>query len=77
MTLAQYLNQDNPVRMPDVVLEESQCRIGHLVYDHRAVYIDDERLPAEYAVKVDDAGRKLWTTDSDGNPVARSCFRRG
>ena len=57
------------------VRNRSRKYVGHVVYDHCAVYIEDERLPAEYAIKVGDASRRLWTTDGDGNPVARSCFR--
>lgn len=75
MTLTEYMNQTVPVRMPDVVLEEHECRIGHKVHDRRAVYINHEQLPGEYAIKQGDTGRRLWTTDGDGNPVRRSCFR--
>ena len=77
MTLTEYCQQRDPVRMPDVLLQEGEYKVlitlnlagkMHL----RAIHVI--MFNHEYAEKNDGTGI-LWTTDDHGNPKSRSCFR--
>lgn len=77
MTLQEYISQVNPVRMPDVILQKGEYKYGveSGTLNWRQVFIDHDLLGSiEYAV-LKNHGKSLWTTDADGNPVRRSCFR--
>ena len=73
MTLEQYLNQDNPVRHPMVLLQEGEYRTwrGHTIKGEPSkkavVYVFPEY---DYVL----LGTRLWTTDDDGNPLKPSVF---
>ena len=75
MTLTEYKNQENPVRMPHVILQNGEFSIGHfkgcIGNKFASVYIDGIE-GAEYVAKENDS--HLYTTDEDGNPKSISCF---
>jgi hypothetical protein len=76
MTLTKYLNQKDPVRMPDVLLQEGEYIKGTTIqipgsYSLTQVFI--KGIDHEYVLRSDRA--HLYTTDSDGNPKSVSCFR--
>lgn len=72
--LTEYLNQENPVRMPRVVLQDDEYTLGFELKTINStvqeVYI--KGIPYTYCMY---NGRSiLYTTDSDGNPKKLSCF---
>jgi len=74
MTLTEYLNQADPVRMPHVELEPNEYRIVASV-NSACRTIQAVEVPAlgmDY-VKYEDEN-VLRVPDEDGNPRARSCF---
>lgn len=76
MTLTEYLNQKDPVRMPDVLLQEGEYIKGVTIqipgaYILTQVFING--IDHEYVERSDRA--HLYTTDGDGNPKSPSCFR--
>ncbi len=89
MTLAEYLNQTDPKRYPDVKLKASELHFWGGGYGCQLVSFDDSILPlcesdnarevakqmigTCYAIKPDSS--RLFTTDSDSNPRKESCFR--
>jgi hypothetical protein len=87
MTLKEYLNQKDPVKMPDVFLEDSDYTIGITTYDYYTgtnvkkeltqIFIkcsDTIGLNGTEYLKVEGVSR-LFTVDSDGNRKSLSCFR--
>lgn len=75
MTLTEYLNQKKAERMPDVHLQEGEYRIGSILLHRdsviRQIFINKWPL-TEYVQIGDD--KRLYTTDSHGNPKSKSCF---
>jgi hypothetical protein len=80
MTLTEYLNQQEPKRNPNVILDKTEYTIGSSIKTGnktlKMVFITDGSAELlwgiEYVLINDD--KTLWTTDKDGNPKARSCF---
>jgi hypothetical protein len=77
MTLKEYLKQDNPVRMPKVVLKKSEYKIAQTYTirgekHHRVYVITKNSIVAgiEYCL----IGKWFYATDTDGNPKGRSVF---
>jgi hypothetical protein len=78
MSLQEYLNQLEPQRMPTVVLTSKDYKIASTfkyggVLRSR-VYINTKNpllAGTEYCL----IGTRLYTTDSDGNPLNSSCFK--
>lgn len=79
MTLTQYLKQKDPIRMPDVIVKNSEyivantrtLRNGEV---QKTVYFktDNELLAGtEYLL----IGGTFYTVDHHGNKKNRSCFR--
>lgn len=81
MTLTEYINQKDPVRMPYVVLDRSEFKVltttkwtdgttfTHVVIPHFGyTYVLRGKL-GQYV------GQTLYTTNRDGNEKAASCFR--
>lgn len=79
MTLTQYLKQKDPIRMPDVIVKNSEyivantrtLRNGQV---QKTVFFktDNELLAGtEYLL----IGGTFYTVDRDGNEKNRSCFR--
>ncbi len=77
MTLAEYLNQETPKRLPVVYLEKTDFRIVHEASQFVVVEIPILyklfNTNAVYIKQKD--GTFLWTMDEDGNKKHRSCFR--
>jgi hypothetical protein len=77
LTLKEYLKQDNPCRMPRVLLNKKQYKIAQ-TYNHRGelrhrVYVITKNKIVsgiEYCL----IGKSFYTTDTDGNPKNRSVF---
>lgn len=75
MTLTEYQNQEDPVRMPSVFLEEGEYTLGNMIapkYGDTRQSIFVKGFPYEYC-RVNNYCR-LYTTDCDGNPKRTSCF---
>lgn len=76
LTLTEYCHQREPVRMPDVLLQEGEYQVL-LTWPVAGNFYRSIRIhmfsAAEYVEKFGDG--VLWTTDDDGNPKSRSCFR--
>lgn len=78
MTFQEYLDQENPKKMPDVRLQPEDCfritRINWLVgpKGHNVLLKINGEL---YQYWVPEGEERLWTTDIDGNVDKRSCFR--
>jgi len=71
MTLKQYVSQDVPSRNAVVKLKKNQVTVGRYFGDVRPVTI--KKFPEySYVQKKNDYG--LYTSDSDGNPKARTIF---
>lgn len=79
MTLTQYLKQKEPVRMPDVIVKNSEyivantrtLRNGEV---QKTVYFKTTNSllqSIEYCL----IGGSFYTVDRDGNTKNRSCFR--
>jgi hypothetical protein len=81
MTLHEYLNQTEPVKMPTVFLQENEI-IRHGTYkkgNDTFNIIEVKQLWQIYGVgspyiQINDSDC-LYTTDSDGNKKSLSCFR--
>jgi hypothetical protein len=84
MNLKDYLTQENPIRHPQVILDESEIVRGQTIKyaggeSFTSVYINVDYPNAnlvngiEYIVL--NSGKILWTKDSDGNPKSRSVFK--
>ena len=73
MTLTQYLNQENPVRMPHVVLQTGEYSQGSFIGapGKRFAPVSLHGI-GFYCVKEGDT--RLYTVDNDGNPKSPSCF---
>ena len=79
MTLNQYLNQKEPVRMPTVIVEKKEYKV---MFTHktangevrkRVCFKSKNELVAgvEYCL----IGNRFYATDRDGNPKNASCFK--
>lgn len=79
MTLNQYLKQKEPIRMPDVIVKNSEYIIANTrtlrngEVQKRVYFKTDNDLLAgvEYCL----IGSRFYTVDHAGNPKNRSCFR--
>ena len=79
MTLKQYLNQKDPARMPQVILEKKDYIVAstrtNITGEKRSrVYINTDN-PLLAGVEYCLIGSGFYTVDRDGNPKNRSCFR--
>jgi hypothetical protein len=74
MTLHEYLNQIDPQRMPDVILQEGEYEVWNTagVKPHRFTHISVPLVKGSYSVK--EGETTLYTQDSFGYPKSRSCF---
>ena len=74
MTLSEYLAQENPVRMPQVLLSEGEYQLSHYhgVIGLRVAAVFLPAIDACYCVK--EGNPRLYTIDQDGNPKSPSCF---
>ncbi len=82
MTLTEYLAQETPARMPAVYLKPSEYKIrteSNCYYKGSSKKVSMKQIfinvfPGTEYVQIG-IDTQLWTTDSDGNPKAYSCFR--
>ncbi len=79
MTLREYLGQKDPQKQQNVVLTKKEYIVAHVSVMHNSekrtrVYINSYNplvAGREYCL----IGTRFYTTDSDGNPKNRSCFK--
>ena len=82
MNLLEYINQENPQRMPNVVLEHSEVQKGATIHTPikdtalTLIWIIDGCAELLWGITYVLVGedKTLWTTDENGNPKKRSCF---
>lgn len=74
MTLTEYLAQTDPVRMPDVVLQEGEYEVFNTVgmKPFRFTHVHIPLVKGSYSVK--EGATTLYTQDQFGQPKSRSCF---
>jgi hypothetical protein len=74
MTLQEYLAQEDPVRMPDVILQEGEYEVWNTagVAPRRFTHISIPAVKGSYSVNEGDT--QLYTQDAFGYPKSRSCF---
>lgn len=82
MTLQEYLHQENPVKMPNVIVKKNEYTIAstHTLFKnsvreetHKRVYFKTKNsllAGVEYCL----IGTHFYAVDGDGNPKGRSCF---
>lgn len=74
MTLTEYLNQENPVRMPKVLLDPSEYFVGNFFGAYGARVADVSIKGIEFSYVLKEGNPNVYTTDSQGNPDRPSCF---
>ncbi len=79
MTLKEYLHQKDPVRMPTVIVKKNEYIVAstHTLRSgevRKRVYFKS-RNPLIAGTEYCLIGGSFYTTDHDGNPKNRSCFR--
>lgn len=74
MTLIEYLTQEDPIRMPNVVLQEGEYEIFNTVgmKPFRITHIHLPSINGDYVVK--EGNTTLYTQGQFGQPKSRSCF---
>jgi hypothetical protein len=74
MTLTEYLNQEDPARMPNVILAEGEYEVWNTagVKPYRFTHISVPSVKGSYVVK--EGETNLYTQDGFGYPKSRSCF---
>lgn len=77
MTFQEYLNQENPKKNPNVVLQmEDIYHFWTHNFKTGKVYIILLMIESEvYEYSLDEGDTILWTTDDQGNKHKISCFR--
>jgi hypothetical protein len=81
MTLQEYVNQADPIRHPKVELDNTEITKGSTINivgkgNLTQIWITDGSAKLMWGIPYVkwDSDSTLWTTDSDGNPKARSVF---
>jgi len=74
MTLQEYLAQEDPVRMPEVILTEGEYEVFNSagIAPNRFTHVYVPAVQGSYTVKEGDTN--LCTQDQFGYPKNRSCF---
>jgi len=74
MTLTEYLNQEDPARMPNVILAEGEYEVWNTagIKPYRFTHINIPVFRGSYVVK--EGETNLYTQDQFGYPKSRSCF---
>lgn len=72
MTFTEYLNQPDPVYMPNVIITESDC--DTVFTNVKGDISISLTINGKLYYYVTDTYNRLWTIDSDGNKKSRSCF---
>jgi hypothetical protein len=75
MTLTEYLAQENPVKMPDVVLAEGEYEVWNTAgrAPHRFTHVHIPAVKGSYSVN--EGQTRLYTQDQFGYPSKLSCFQ--
>lgn len=78
MKYSEYLTQENPVRMPNVIVDPMWYTLGHTI---RLSAMPNDTITQitlkgleQYNYVLKGKDKRVWTTDQDGNPKSRSCF---
>ena len=74
MTLTEYLAQEDPARMPNVVLQDGEYEVFNTagIAPNRFTHVYVPAVQGSYTVKEGDTN--LCTQDQFGYPKNRSCF---
>ena len=74
MTLTEYLNQKDPIKMPEVILQDGEYEIWNTAgkAPNRFTHITIPAVNASYVVN--EGETQLFTQDKFGYPSKRSCF---
>ena len=74
MTLTEYLAQTDPVKMPEVVLQEGEYQVWNTAgrAPKRFTHISIPAVNGSYSVNEGDT--RLYTQDQFGYPSKMSCF---
>jgi hypothetical protein len=83
MNLKDYLAQENPIRHPQVILDESEITRSRTIkfagelFTYIFINVDyhNSNLVNGIEYIVLGSNGNLWTTDDDGNPKSRSVFK--
>lgn len=75
MTLTEYLAQENPVKMPEVVLAEGEYEVWNTAgkAPYRFTHVHIPAVKGSYSVN--EGQTQLFTQDAFGYPSKRSCFQ--
>lgn len=74
MTLTEYLNQKDPARMPQVILQPNEYILGHF-FGAPGQRIAEVFLPLiGHCYCVHEGGKRLYTINRHGNSKSASCF---
>jgi len=83
MTLTEYINQVDPIRNPNVVLEKNEFITSESIWNgvEKLTFIEIPALYTKYRIsgnyiQIDDRP-ELYTMSDDGNVKRLSCFRLG
>jgi hypothetical protein len=76
MTFQEYLNQEDPKRMPNVVLEMEDLYIVYTLNSKSGkVHMIQLHIHGDlHEYRLDEGDTQLWAMDEHGNKKARSCF---
>jgi hypothetical protein len=75
MTLQEYLNQTDPVKMPEVILQEGEYEIWNTAgrAPNRFTHVHIPAVKGSYSVN--EGQTRLCTQDQFGYPSKASCFQ--
>ena len=80
MTLTEYMRQETPVKMPNVILSENEYCLGTSICGVTPITILDADtkkphwLMGNYDYVLKHGSKNLYSTDTDGNPKNITCF---
>ena len=74
MTLTEYLAQTDPVKIPEVILQEGEYEVWNTAgrAPHRFTHVHIPAVKGSYSVN--EGQTKLYTQDQFGYPSKSSCF---
>ena len=74
MTLQEYLNQTDPVKMPEVILQEGEYQVWNTAgrAPRRFTHVSVPAVGGSYSVN--EGQTRLYTQDQFGYPSKESCF---
>ncbi len=81
MTLTEYMNQDDPIRNPVVILTKDEFVEHHSIWNgsEHLSFIEIPSRHKKYGIDGNyiqiDVSRELYTHCENGNPKRLSCFR--